>query len=97
MGKKAYKEDHTVIMSDKYLSEAGIQGGKALGDHLALGSLIISIPLFFIGLYGLLNMLLGWGFPTNNAIILLVLLATIIGFLMTLGGYNIYRLKHGTE
>lgn len=97
MGKKASKEDHTVVMSDRYLSEAGIQGGKALGDHLALGSLIIGIPLFFIGIYGLLNMLLGWGFPTNNAIIILVLLVTIIGFLMTIGGYNIFKSKHSTE
>ena len=94
MNKKTPKKDNTVIMSDKYISESGVQGGKIIGEHIALGSLIFGIPLLIIGLYGLLNILFGWGFPTNNAIIILVLLVIIIGLLMTVGGYNIYRTKN---
>ena len=94
MNKKTSKGDNTVIMSDKYISESGVQGGKVIGEHIALGSFIIGIPLLIIGIYGLLNMLLGWGFPTNSAIIILVLLVIIIGLLMTIGGYNIYRTKN---
>lgn len=94
MNKKTAKEDRTVIMSDKYISESGVQGGKIIGEHLALGSFIIGIPLLTIGTYVLLNILFGWGFPTNNAIIILVLLVFIIGLLMTIGGYSIYITKN---
>ena len=94
MNKKTIKEDRTVIMSDKYISESGVQGGKIIGEHLALGSFIIGIPLLTIGIYALLNILFGWGFPTNNAIIILVLLVFIIGLLMTIGGYSIYITKN---
>jgi hypothetical protein len=94
MNKKTTKKDNTVIMSDKYISESGVQGGKIIGEHIALGSLIFGIPLLIIGIYGLINMLFDWGFPTNSAIIILVLLVFIIGLLMTIGGYNIYRNKN---
>ena len=94
MNKKTSKEDNTVIMSDKYISESGVQGGKIVGEHLALGCFIFGIPLLIIGIYGLLNMLFGWGFPTNSAIIILVLLVFIIGLLLTIGGYNIYGTKN---
>jgi len=94
MNKKTTKKDNTVIMSDKYISESGVQGGKIIGEHLALGSLIFGIPMLIIGLYGLINMLLGCGIPTNSAIIILVLLVIIIGLLMILGGYSIYRSKN---
>ncbi len=94
MNKKTTKEDNTVIMSDKYLSESGVQGGKIIGENIALGSFIIGIPLLIIGIYALLNILFGWGFPTNNAIIILVLLVIIIGLLVTIGGYSIYRTKN---
>ena len=94
MNKKTSKEDNTVIMSDKYISESGVQGGKIVGEHLALGCFIFGIPLLIIGIYGLLNTLFDWGFPTNSAIIILVLLVFIIGLLLTIGGYNIYRTKH---
>ena len=94
MNKKTKKEDNAVIMSDKYLSESGVYGGKIIGEHLALGSLIFGIPLLIIGLYGLINMLFGWGIPTDIAIIILVLLVFIIGLLMTIGGYSIYRSKN---
>ena len=94
MNKKESKKDNTVIMSDKYISESGVQGGRIIGEHLALGSFIIGIPLLIIGIYGLINILFGWGFPTNNAIIILVLLVISIGILMTLGGYSIYLTKN---
>jgi hypothetical protein len=64
-------------MSDKYLSESGLQGGNVLGEHLSLFSLILGIPLLIIGFYGLLNILFGWGFHTNSAIIFLVLIVLL--------------------
>jgi hypothetical protein len=94
LNKKISKEDNTVIMSDKYLSESGVQGGKVIGEHIALGSLIFGIPLFVIGLWALINMLFGEGFPTNSAVIILVLLVIVIGLLLIIGGYNIYRTKN---
>ena len=94
MNKKTKTKDNTVIMSDKYISESGVQGGKIIGEHIALGSLIFGIPLLTIGTYALLNILFGWGFPTNNAIIILVFLVIIIGLLMTIGGYSIYITKN---
>ena len=39
MGKEKSAEDNTVIMSDEYLSESGVQGGKVIGEHIVLGSL----------------------------------------------------------
>ena len=93
MNKKTSKGDNTVIMSDKYISESGVQGGKAIGEHIALGSFIVGIPLLAIGAYGLISMLFGWGFPTNSAVIILVLLVIIIGLLLTIGGYSIYITK----
>jgi hypothetical protein len=93
MNKKAPKKDNTVIMSDKYISESGVQGGKILGEHLALGSFIVGIPLLIIGLYAIFSMLLGL-FPTNTAIIILVLLVTVMGVLLIIGGYFIYISKN---
>ena len=94
MSKKTSKDDKTVIMSDKYLSESGTQGGKIIGEKLALGSFIIGFPLLIIGLYAIINMLLGLGFPTHSAGIIAALLVTVIGLLLVIGGYNIYRTKH---
>ena len=94
MNKRTSKGDNTVIMSDKYLSESGVQGGKAIAEHIALGSFIVGIPLLTIGIYGLINMLFGWGIPTNSAVIILVILVIVIGSLLTLGGYSIYITKH---
>ena len=85
MNKKTLKEDKTVIMSDKYISESGVQGGKVIGEHIVLGSLIAGIPLFLIGLYGIIGILLGI-LPTSAAIIILVLLVIVIGLLMIIGG-----------
>ena len=81
------------IESDEYISESGVQGGKVIREHLALGSFIIGIPLFTIGVLSLLNMLFGLGFPTNTATIILALLVFIIGLLLIIGGYTIYKTK----
>jgi len=81
-------------MSDEYLSESGVQGGKIIGEHLALGSFIVGIPFLIIGLIALICMFLGFGFPTHTAGIIGALLVTVIGLLLVIGGYNIYRTKH---
>jgi hypothetical protein len=94
MNKKTSEEDNTVIMSDKYLSESGLQGGKVIGEHLALGSFIIGIPFLIMGLIALIGMLFGFGFPTHTAFVIAALLVTVIGLLLVIGGYNIYRTKH---
>jgi hypothetical protein len=78
---------------DEYISESGIQGGKVIGEKLALGSLILGIPLFVIGIFSLLNMLLGFGFPVNDANIIAVLLAIVIGLLLIFGGCTIHKIK----
>lgn len=93
MSKKTLKEDKTVIMSDKYLSESGVQGGKIVGEHLVLGSFIVGIPFFIIGLITLFSILFDF-FSTNTAVIIAALLITAIGLLLIIGGYFIYRDKH---
>jgi hypothetical protein len=79
------------IMLDEDIRESGLQGGKVIADKLALFSFILGIPLLITGLFGLINMLLGLGFPTNTAVIILVMLVIAIGSLLTLGGYFIYK------
>jgi hypothetical protein len=91
MNKKTSK---TVIMSDKYLSESGVQGGKAIAENLALGSFIFGIPFLIMGLIALFSMLLGFGFPTHSAGIIGALLVTVIGLLLIIGGYSTYRTKN---
>ena len=94
MNKNTSKEDKTVIMSDKYISESGVQGGKVIGEHIVLGSLIFGIPFLIMGLIGLF-MLIGLGFTAaNTANIILMLLLTVIGLLLIIGAYNIYITKH---
>jgi hypothetical protein len=90
MNKKTSK---TVLMSDKYISESGVQGGKVIGEHIGLGSLIIGIIFLLIGLYAIISMILGY-LTTNTALIILVLLLTVIGLLLTIGGYSIHRTKN---
>lgn len=94
MNKNTFKGDKTVIMSDEYISESGVQGGHVIGEKIVLLSLIIGIPLLIIGMYGLISILFGLGFPNNMATIILVLVVLIIGLLMTIGGYSFYRDKH---
>ena len=94
MNKNTFKGDKTVIMSDKYISESGIQGGKILGEHIVLGSLIFGIPFLIMGVYALFSMLFGFWYPINTAVIIGTLLVTVIGLLLIIGAYNIYRTKH---
>lgn len=98
MNKKTTKQDNTVIMSDKYISEAGVQGGKIIAEKLVLGCFIIGIPLFSVGIFSLFYMLFVSGPPKNWSIILYVFgpqtLGIIIGLLLIISGYFIYRDKH---
>jgi len=94
MNKKMSEKDNTIIMSDEYLSESGVQGGKALGENIALISFIIGIPFLAISIYALCGILFGFGFSANAAVIILVLLVFVIGLLLTIGGYTIYKTKH---
>jgi uncharacterized membrane protein len=92
MNKKTSEEYN--IESDKYIRDSGVQGGKITGEKLALGCFIIGIPMLTIGMWSIFNMLFGFGFPMNMATIILVLLAIVIGLLLIIGGYTIYRAKH---
>ena len=78
------------IKFSKDIKEAGLQGGKTIGNNLSLLSFIIGIPLFIIGLYAIISMLFGLGFPINMATIILVLLVNVIGLLLIIGGYFVY-------
>ena len=79
------------IKNSEDLAEAGLQGGKALGNHLALFSFVIGIPLLLLGVYSMVNIAFGWGFPSNTAILILVFVFTSIGVLMTIGGYFLLK------
>ena len=94
MNKQSSEVDKTVVMSDEFLNESGLQGGKIIGEHLALGSLIVGIPFFLMGLYVLVNIFLDLGFPTNTAIIIGGVLIFIIGVMLIIGGFLIYTGKH---
>jgi len=78
------------IKFSKDIKEAGLEGGKTIGNNLPLFSFIIGIPLLIIGLYAIISMLFGFGFPINMATIILVLLVNVIGLLLIIGGYFIY-------
>ena len=101
MNTTASKEDRTVILSDRYLSESGVQGGKIIGEHLALGSFLFGGSLFVIGLFSLFYMVFIVGYPTDVPLVLIILspqsLATIIGLILLIGGYFVYKDKHGKK
>jgi len=78
------------IIYSKDIKEAGLQGGKVIGEKLSLLSFIIGIPMLIIGIYAIFNMLFGFGFPMNMATIILVLLVNVSGLLLVIGGYFIY-------
>ena len=78
------------IKFSKDIKKAGLEGGKAIGNNLSLLSFIIVIPLLIIGIYAIISMLFGFGFPINMATIILVFLVNAIGLLMIIGGYFIY-------
>ena len=92
--KKPWKTrlERDIIMHED-IKESGLQSGKIIGEKLALFSFVVGIPLLIIGLYGLLSMVFDKGFPTNSAIIILVLVVLAIGSLLTFGGYSIYKGK----
>ena len=70
---------------------SGLQGGKVLGNHLALFSFIMGIPLTVTGIYGLITMVFDLGFTMNTATIILVLVVLSLGCLFTIGGYLLYK------
>lgn len=86
------------IDSDKDIRVSGTQGGKIIGEKLGLFSLIIGIPLFAIGIFTLLYMVLVSGFPENWPIALYFFgpqsLAVIIGFFAIIAGYVMYKDEH---
>ncbi len=94
MTKNTSKKAKGVLMSDKYISESGVQGGNVLSDHISLLSFIIGIPFLIIGVITLIGIFFDFGFQTNAAIIIGAFLITIIGFLLVIGGYFIYKDKH---
>jgi len=79
------------IIMHKDIKESGLQGGKVIGDKLSLLAFIIGIPMLIIGMYPLFSILLGFDFPINLANIILILLVNVIGLLLIIGGYFIYR------
>jgi len=86
--KKPWKTrmERDIIMHED-IKVSGLQGGKVLGDNLALFSFIMGIPLLLIGLYGLFNMILDLGFPMNSATLIIVFIVLSLGSLFTIGGY----------
>lgn len=82
-------------MSDEYLSESGVQGGKIIAEHLTLSCFIFGIPFIIIGLFSLLYMVFIVGFPKDIPMILILFgpqsLILIIGLLLIIGGYFSYR------
>lgn len=94
MSKTSSEGDKTVLLSDEYLSESGSQGGKIIAEHIVLGSLLCGMLFFIIGLYALLSMFFGWGYPMNTAFIACALLVLVIGLLFILGGYSLHKSKH---
>jgi hypothetical protein len=90
---KGKSEEYNIEL-DKNLRDSAVQGGKIIGEHLSLGCFIMGIPFFIIGSYALLNMLFGFRYPTNTAIIIGALLVTVIGLLLIIAGCSIYRIQH---
>jgi len=95
--KQTEKEDHTVIMSDEYLSESGVQGGKAIAEHISIGSFILGMPFLILGIIALAAIALHSGFQYNAAILIGSVLLMVIGLLLTIGGYMIYRNKQTNQ
>ena len=82
------KVERDIIMHDD-LRKSGLQGGHVIAEHLSLFSFIFGIPLLLIGLYAIVNMLLDWGFPINNATIIMVILVIIIGLISIFAGFTL--------
>lgn len=57
----------------------------------------MGVPFVIIGVSALMSMVFGLGFPTNSAVIILAFLVSVIGLLLIIGGYLIYRAAHGKK
>jgi len=90
--KKPWKTrvERDVILHDE-ISKSGVHGGKIIGEKLYILSLIGGIIFLLIGIYAIMSMLFGWGFPVNSATVILALVVIGIGSLTTLGGYFLYK------
>ncbi len=93
--KKPWKTqvERDIIMHED-IEESGLEGGKVIAEKLALLSFVLGIPLLAVGLWALSSMILGLGFPVNNATIIMGLLVMVIGLLLVTGGFFLYRDKH---
>ncbi len=81
------------LESDKNIRDSGIQGGKIIGEKLAEASFLIGVTFFIIGVFALVSIAVGLGYPLNTAAIIAALLVTIIGLLLIVGGYAIQKAK----
>jgi len=93
MAKKSSKNHRAVIMSDKYISESGVQGGKAIADHITLASYIIGIPFLLLGVYAITSIIFNLGFPRHAAGVIAAVLVFVIGLLLVVGAYNIQKTR----
>jgi len=84
------KIERDIIMHED-LKVSGLQGGKVIGNNLALFSFLIGIPFILVGLYAVFSMILDLGFPVNPATIILVLVILSIGGLSTIAGYFLWK------
>ena len=71
-----------------------MQGGKAIAEHITLGSFIFGIPFLVIGSIALIGIIFDFGIPNNLAVIIGALLVTVIGLLLVIGGYFKFRDKN---
>ncbi len=83
--------------SDKSIRDSSIQGGKIIGEKLAEASVLIGVAFFIIGVFALVSIAVGLGYPLNTAAIIAALLATIIGLLLIIGGCSIQKAKRIQE
>ncbi len=90
MNSKSAADKRGVMMSDKYLSESGLQGGKVLGIHMWLVCFVVGIPFFIVGLIALVGVSFEVGFPTNSAFVFASVLVTVIGALLIFSGYSLH-------
>jgi len=79
------------IIMHKDIKVSGLQGGKIVGDKLALFSLVMGIPLLFVGFYALISMIFDLGFPMNTATLILVMVIISLGSLSTIAGVLLYK------
>jgi len=70
--------------------ESGVQGGKIMAEYIMLFSFILGIPFFIMGMF----ILFGFGFPPNTAVIIGAILLFVIGLLLIIGGYFMYKDQH---